>query len=179
MPEKESKSLVPDEVISSKIYFIRDKNVMLDKDLAELYCVETRVLNQAVQRNKERFPEDFMFQLSAEEYEILISQFVTSSWGGTRKMPYAFTEQGVAMLSSVLRSKQAIRVNIQIMRIFTRFKELLADNLNLYIEIEKIKKKIANQDQNIELVFSYLDELIEKKRRSIKKIGFRRSNERD
>ena len=179
MPEKESKSLVPDEVISSKIYFIRDKNVMLDKDLAELYCVETRVLNQAVQRNKERFPEDFMFQLSEDEHEILISQFVTSSWGGTRKMPYAFTEQGVAMLSSVLRSKQAIRVNIQIMRIFTRFKELLADNLNLYIEIEKIKKKIANQDQNIELVFSYLDELIEKKRRSIKKIGFRRSNERD
>lgn len=147
--------------------------------MAELYVVETRVLNQAVNRNKERFPEDFMFQLSSKEFEILISQFVTSSWGGTRKLPYAFTEQGVAMLSSVLRSKQAIRVNIQIMRIFTRFKELLADNINLYLEIEKIKKKITIQDQNIELVFSYLDELIEKNKRSIKKIGFRRSDERD
>lgn len=122
MPEKESKSLVPDEVISSKIYFIRDKNVMLDKDLAELYCVETRVLNQAVQRNKERFPEDFMFQLSEEEYDILISQFVTSSWGGTRKIPYAFTEQGVAMLSSVLNSDRAVSVNIRNIRIFSRMK---------------------------------------------------------
>ena len=177
MSDKESRSLVPDEVITSKIYFIRDKNVMLDKDLAELYGVETRVLNQAVQRNKERFPEDFMFQLNAKEFEILISQFVTSSWGGTRKMPYAFTEQGVAMLSSVLRSKQAIKVNIQIMRIFTRFKELLADNLYIHLEIEKIKKKIANQDQSIELVFSYLDELIQKKKGPIQKIGFRRSDE--
>ena len=122
MPEKESKSLLPDEVISSKIYFIRDENVMLDKDLAELYGVETRVLNQAVQRNKERFPEDFMFQLSEEEYDILISQFVTSSWGGTRKIPYAFTEQGVAMLSSVLNSDRAVSVNIRNIRIFSRMK---------------------------------------------------------
>ncbi len=174
-----SKSIIPVEVITSKIYFIRNKSVMLDKDLAELYGVETRALNQAVLRNKERFPEDFMFQINRKEYEILISQFVTSSWGGTRKLPYAFTEQGVAMLSSVLRSEQAIKVNIQIMRIFTRFTDLLADNLNLYLEIEKVKKKIANQDQNIELVFSYLDEIIKKKEKSIKKIGFRRSDEGD
>ena len=94
-------------------------------------------------------------------------------------MPYEFTEQGVAMLSSVLRSKQAIKVNIQIMRIFTRFRELLADNLNLHLEIEEIKRKIASQDQNIELVFSYLDELIEKQEQSVRRIGFRRSDEDD
>ena len=152
---------------------------MLDKDLAELYRVETRALNQAVQRNKERFPEDFMFQINRKEYDVLISQFVTSSWGGTRKLPYAFTGQGVAMLSSVLRSERAIKVNIQIMRIFTRFKDLLADNLNLYLEIEKVKKKIANHDKNIELVFSYLDEIIRRKERPIKKIGFRRSDAGD
>ena len=174
-----SKSIIPVEVITSKIYFIRNKSVMLDKDLAELYGVETRALNQAVLRNKERFPEDFMFQINRKEYEILISQFVTSSWGGTRKLPYAFTEQGVAMLSSVLRSERAIKVNIQIMRIFTRFKDLLADNLNLYLEIEKVKKKIANHDKNIELVFSYLDEIIKRKERPIKKIGFRRSDAGD
>jgi len=94
-------------------------------------------------------------------------------------LPYEFTEQGVAMLSSVLRSKQAIKVNIQIMRIFTRFRELLADNLNLHLEIEEIKRKIASQDQNIELVFSYLDELIEKQEQSVRRIGFRRSDEDD
>ena len=152
---------------------------MLDKDLAELYGVETRTLNQAVQRNKDRFPEDFMFQLSRYEFEILISQIVISSWGGTRKLPYAFTEQGVAMLSSVLRSKQAIKVNIQIMRIFTRFRELLADNLNIHLELEEIKRKIDSQDQNIELVFSYLDELIDKNEQSIRRIGFRRLDEDD
>lgn len=179
MTNEEKNISIPNDVITSKIYLIRDKKVMLDKDLAQLYGVETRTLNQAVQRNKDRFPEDFMFQLSQDEFEILISQFVISSWGGTRKLPYAFTEQGVAMLSSVLRSKQAIKVNIQIMRIFTRFRELLADNLNLYLEIEEIKRKIASQDQNIELVFSYLDELIEKKEQSIRRIGFRRLDEDD
>ena len=101
---------------------------MLDSDLAELYEVETRALNQAVSRNLARFPEEFMFQLSPGEFEILISQIVTSSWGGTRKMPFAFTEYGVAMLSSVLRSKRAIKVNIQIMLVFSRIREMLIDS---------------------------------------------------
>jgi len=153
---------VSENLVASKIYLIRDKRVMLDRDLAELYEVETRVLNQAVSRNMERFPEVFMFQLNKQEFEILKSQFVTSSWGGTRKLPYVFTEQGVAMLSSVLRSKKAIQVNIQIMIVFTKVRQLLSDNLNIKLEIEAIKNKLVNHDKNIELVFSYLDELIEK-----------------
>ena len=106
------------DAIKSKIHTVRGQRVMLDKDLASLYGVEVRVLNQAVKRNIKRFPEDFMFQLNAEEWEILKSHFVTSSWGGARKVPYAFTEQGVAMLSSVLKSETAIEVNIRIMRAF-------------------------------------------------------------
>lgn len=136
---------------------------MLDKDLAELYQVETRVLNQQVQRNLKRFPDDFMFQLTQSEFESLISQFVISKRGGTRKLPFVFTEQGVSMLSSVLNSKMAIAVNIQIMRIFTRVRQMLMDNTELRLDIEKIKKKLDNQDKNMEIVFRYLDELLEKK----------------
>ncbi len=148
---------------------------MLDRDLAELYEVETKVLNQAVRRNIERFPEAFLFQLTPDEFEILKSQFVTSSWGGTRKLPYAFTDQGVAMLSSVLRSKKAIQVNIQIMLIFSKVREILLDSLNLKLDIEKIKKRLSNQDRNIELVFTYLNELIEKQQnpQPRKRIGFK------
>ncbi len=134
---------------------------MLDRDLADLYEVETKVLNQAVRRNLERFPEVFMFQLTTSEFEILKSQIVTSSWGGTRKLPFAFTEQGVAMLSSVLRSKKAIQVNIQIMLVSSKVREILLDTLNLKLDIEVIKKRLSNQDKNIELVFTNLDELIE------------------
>lgn len=153
---------IPDEIITSKIYLVRDKKVMLDEDLAELYGVETRRLNEQVKRNIGRFPEDFMFQLTKEEFDILIFQIGASSWGGRRKLPYAFTEQGVAMLSGVLNSELAITVNIQIMRVFTKVREFLMDNLSVRLEIEEIKKKLVNQDKNIELVFSYLDEMIEK-----------------
>ena len=158
---------------------IPDEKVMLDRDLAQLYHVETKVLKQAVRRNLDRFPNDFMFELSIEEFTILRSQFVTSSWGGARYVPMAFAEQGVAMLSSVLKSKQAIHVNIQIMRVFTRMREMLTDTLSLKLDIEEIKKKLENQDKNIELVFSYLDELIEKKDNpeSRKRVGFKRKNE--
>ena len=114
--------LLTEEKVISKIYLIRDKKVMLDRDLAEMYGVETRVLNQSVKRNSKRFPEDFMFQLTEEESENLISQFVISSHGGLRKLPYAFTEQGVAMLSSVLHSDTAIEVNISIIRIFSKIR---------------------------------------------------------
>ncbi len=113
-------SLLSEETIANKIYFIRNQKVMLDRDLAALYGIETKVLNQAVKRNMSRFPEDFMFQLTEIEFQNLKSQIVTSSWGGSRKLPSAFTEHGVLMLSSVLKSDKAIQVNIQIMRIFTK-----------------------------------------------------------
>jgi hypothetical protein len=157
------KLIIPDEVVISKIYYIREQKVMLDSDLAELYNVETRVLNQQVKRNIDRFPDDFMFQLSDAEWETLKLQNESSSWGGRRKLPYVFTEHGVLMLSSALNSKKAIAVNIQIMRIFTKLRTMLTDNLSLKIDIEEIKKKVSNQSKNIELVFQYLDELTEKK----------------
>ena len=165
---------IPDEIITSKIYLIRGQKVMLDRDLAELYGVTTGNLNKAVGRNIKRFPDDFMFELDKEEFDNLRSQFDTSKWGGTRKPPKAFTEQGVAMLSGVLNSDRAIAVNIQIIRVFTKIREVLTDTLNLRLEIEEIKKKLSNQSKNIELVFSYLDELIEKKETPRKQIGFKK-----
>ena len=176
MAEENNEITLSENLVANKIYLIRDKRVMLDKDLAELYEVETRVLNQAVSRNMERFPEAFMFQLTQTEFEILKSQIVISSWGGTRKLPFAFTEQGVAMLSSVLRSKRAIQVNIQIMMVFTKVREMLVDTISLKLDIEEIKRKLENQDKNIELVFNYLDELMEKQEnpKSRKMIGYKR-----
>jgi hypothetical protein len=128
--------------------------------ISKTHFLSTSNLNKAVKRNFKRFPGDFMFQLNKEEYEILRFQFGTSSWGGTRSLPYAFTEQGVAMLSGILNSDRAISVNIQIMRIFTRIRQMLTDTLSLKLEIEEIKKKLQNQDKNIELIFSYFKFLI-------------------
>jgi len=119
-----SKLAIPVSIIEQRIYLIRDKKVMLSNDLAELYQVEVRTLVQAVKRNKDRFPADFMFQLNAKEFQNLKSQIVISSWGGVRRAPYAFTEQGVAMLSSVLRSKRAIQVNVAIMRAFVKLRAI-------------------------------------------------------
>lgn len=154
---------ISEQIITDKIYIIRNQKVMLDRDLASLYEVETRVLNQAVKRNIGRFPDDFMFEVSKEEFDNLISQIVTSSWGGTRKLPFAFTEHGVMMLSSVLKSDKAIQTNIQIMRTFTKVKQMLLDTSEMKINIVQIQKKLENHDKNIELVFSYLEELNEKK----------------
>ncbi|PCE63362.1 ORF6N domain-containing protein [Sediminicola luteus] len=171
------KQIIPDEVVANKIYYIRDCKVMLDSHLAELYGVETRVLNQQVKRNMDRFPEDFMFQLTEFEWETLKAHKTASSWGGRRKLPNVFTEHGVLMLSSVLKSKRAIAVNIQIMRVFTRLREMLTDNLSIKLEIESIKKKLANQSSNIELVFNYLDELntkLEKPSKPRNKIGYKK-----
>ena len=172
------KEIIPSERIAKSIYLIRGMKVMLDRDLSRLYGVETRVLKQAVRRNIERFPEDFMFELSNQEFTILRSQIATSSWGGTRYVPMVFTEQGVAMLSSVLNSACAIMVNIQIMRVFTKVRELLVDNLSIRLEIEEIRKQLGNHDKNIELVFCYLDELIEKhdNPKPRKAIGFKTSS---
>jgi hypothetical protein len=175
MVKESSQLAIPDEIITNKIYLIRDKKVMLDEDRAELYGVTTGNLNKAVHRNISRFPEDFMFQLTKAEFDNLIFQIGTSSWGGRRKLPYVFTEQGVAMLSGVLNSDRAIMVNIQIMRVFTKVREYLMDNLSVRLDIEEIKKKLENQDKNIELVFTYLDELIEKheKPKPGRSIGFK------
>jgi ORF6N domain len=168
--------IIPDEIITNKIYLIREQKVMLDSDLARLYEVETKQLKRQVRRNMERFPEDFMFELSSVEYEILRSQFGTLKRGEHAKyLPMVFTEQGVAMLSSVINSAVAIRMNIQIIRVFTKIRESLTNNLNVKLEIEEIKKKLINHDKNIELVFSYLDELIDKKENAVErtKIGYK------
>jgi hypothetical protein len=156
---------IPDEIVMNKIYVIRNQKVMLDSDLAELYGVETKVLKQAVKRNLSRFPEDFMFELTEIEFESLRSQFVTSKIGrgGVRYTPMVFTEQGVAMLSSVLNSEKAIFVNIQIIRIFTKIRQILSDNTELRLGIEELRKKTENNTKNIEVVFQYLDELLDKK----------------
>ena len=140
------------ELIQSKIYEIREQRVMLDFDLAALYQVETRVLNQAVKRNMKRFPSDFMFQLTSDEWAILKSQFVISSWGGTRKLPYAFTEQGLAMLSGVLNSDIAIQVHINIMRAFVAVRQMLA---NPPIDrLGNIEKEVKELKEYIEEVFA-------------------------
>jgi len=131
--------------------------VILDRDLAELYEVETRVLNQAVKRNIKRFPKDFMFQLTKDEFKILKSQIVTSRWGGVRKLPLAFTEQGIAMLSGILNSDRAIHVNIQIMRVFVQFRQLLFDNEELRKELLEFKQIT---DERFQIVFETLDQLL-------------------
>lgn len=152
---------------------------MLDKDLAELYQVETRVLNQAVRRNIDRFPKDFMFQLSKHEFENWISQFVISNSEkmGLRKMPLVFTEQGVAMLSSVLNSKRAIAVNIQIIRIFTHMREILLTHKDILLQLEKIETRLTGDDEDLKLVFKYLKQLLNPSQEPRRKIGFKRSNE--
>ncbi|HRN41733.1 MAG TPA: ORF6N domain-containing protein [Vicingus sp.] len=148
--------IIPQEVIINKIYSIRGQKVMLDSDLAELYGVETKRLNEQVKRNNSRFPDDFMFQLTIQEWENLKSQIATSSWGGRRKLPYAFTEHGVLMLSSVLNSDRAIAVNIHIMRVYTKLKEMLLIHKDVLVELETIKQKVGSNSNDIELIFNYL-----------------------
>jgi phage regulator Rha-like protein len=170
---------IPEQIITNKIYLIREQKVMLDRDLAELYGVETKVLKQAVRRNIKRFPDDFMFEMTKEELEIWRSQFATTSEDkkGLRYAPFCFTEQGVTMLSCILNSERAIEVNIRIIRVFTKLREILTDNLSVKLEIEEIKKKLSSHSKNIELVFNYLDELIEKKdnEKPRNKIGYKNS----
>lgn len=149
---------IPTERIESRIYLLRGHKVMLSPDLADLYEVEPRALVQAVKRNMERFPEDFMFQLSQEEFDNLKSQIVISSWGGRRRAtPYAFTEQGVAMLSSVLRSKRAVMVNVEIMRAFVRLRQMLAANADLASKFAALEKKY---DAQFKVVFDAIRELM-------------------
>jgi len=159
------------EVIATKILLIRGKRVILDKDLAKLYEVDTSQLTRQVRRNINRFPEDFMFQLTKDEFQNLMCQIGISSWGGTRKLPYAFTEQGVAMLSGVLHSKRAIRVNIQIMRAFIQLKRMLLTNAGLRRKIEEMERKY---DKQFAIVFQAIKQLLEPPPVKGKKvIGFR------
>ncbi len=170
-------SIIPIERIERTILLIRGKKVILDKDLAELYGVETFNLNKAVKRNIDRFPEDFMFQLTQEEFRNLKFHFGISSWGGTRRIPFVFTELGVAMLSSVLNSKLAIKVNIQIMRAFVALRELLATNKDLERKLEELEKKY---DQQFKAVFEAIKQLISSTEKEAAKpkqpIGFKISD---
>ena len=169
--------LIPLEHITSRIYFIRNQKVMLDRDLAELYGVETKQLKRAVKRNKVRFPPDFMFELSDDELEILRCQIGTSSWESVRYAPLAFSEKGVAMLSTVLSSEHAIRVNIQIIRIFTKMRALLSSQKEILQKLEQLEKKELEQDEKIVLIFKYLKQLEKTKQDEIefknrKRVGF-------
>ncbi len=155
--------------ITSRIYTIRGIKVMLDRDLAALYKVETRILNQAVRRHLKRFPDDFMFQLDKPEFDNLKSQFVISSWGGIRKMPLAFTEQGVAMLSGILNSDRAIEVNIQIMRAFVQLRHIAIEHADLKREIEALRNQT---EERFEIVFEVLDKLVSDDESSNRKIGY-------
>ena len=151
---------IVEEKIVNKIYLIRGMKVMLDFELSELYETETKQLKRQVRRNIERFPDDFMFELTTEEFSDLRSQFGTSSWGGSRYTPMAFTEQGVAMLSSVLNSSTAIKVNIQIIRVFTRMKEMLLTNKDILLKLEQLENKVSQHDENIQMIFEALKQLI-------------------
>jgi hypothetical protein len=162
--EKANLTTLPDEVLLNKIYMIRGQKVMLDRDLAELYGVETKQLKRQVNRNIERFPADFMFELTKQEAEVSRCQIGALKQGENIKyLPYAFTEHGLLMLSSVLNSPKAIQVNIKIMRVFTSIRKALTDNTELRLIIEELRKKTDNNTKNIEVVFQYFDELLNKK----------------
>ena len=152
------RGLVPIELIQSKIVVLRDEKVMIDRDLAELYSVETKQLKRAVRRNIDRFPADFMFELTREEYNSLRSHFGTSSWGGTRYLPMAFTEQGVAMLSSVLNSKRAIEVNIAIMRAFVQLRKITSSQKQLARKLQEIEARLEDHDESIGAIFEAIQQ---------------------
>jgi hypothetical protein len=169
--------IIPNEVIANQIYFIRDQKVMLDADLAELYDVIPKRLRQQVSRNLDKFPEHFMFRLTELEVEMMIAEKAILSkqvLGGS--LPYVFTEHGVLQLANVLKSKRATEMSIKIIEVFVGLRNFLTENLNLKLEVEMIKRKLINQDKNIELVFSYLDELIDKQENPIErnKIGYKK-----
>jgi len=167
----------PYELIMSKIFIIRGQKVMLDKDLAELYGVTTGNFNKAVQRNSGRFPFDFMFQLTKEEYDNLIFQFGISRWGGNRKLPYCFTEQGVAMLSGVLNSDRAIEVNIRIIRIFALMREMLLTHKDILLKLDNMEQQVVRNSDDIAMIFEALRQLLNPPHPPPKPVGFRRKDE--
>ena len=169
----EMKLQLKKESILQRIYIIRDVKVMIDFELAELYNIENKHLKRQVKRNLERFPADFMFVLNQEEHEILRRQIGTSSWGGVRYPPMAFTEQGVAMLSSVLNSSTAIAVNIEIIRVFSRMKELAVANKEVLLRLEELENKVSHHDDDIKVVFEALKQLIHRPNPPRERIGFK------
>ena len=162
MAKKELQVLVAEQKILNKIYVVRGEKVMVDKDLAEMYGVETKQLKRQVKRNIDRFPKDFMFQLTKKEFEILRSQIGTSSWGGTRYLPMAFSEQGIAMLSSILNSKTAIEVNIRVIRVFTKLREYALTHKEILFQLAKLEKEVKGNSKDIENIFMVMKELLEK-----------------
>ncbi len=178
MVKKELQTLVIEQKILNRIYVVRGQKIMLDEDLAEMYSVETKRLNEQVKRNISRFPKDFMFTLSEKDYKNLKSQNATSSWGGRRKLPNAFTEQGVAMLSSVLNSDTAIEVNIRIIRVFTRLKEYALTHKEILLQLAKLEKEVKGNSKDIENIFVVLKELLEKESKTTprRRIGFKPDN---
>jgi len=182
MKKSVTEKLISDEEVMNKIYLIRGKKVMLDRDLAELYGVTTGNLNLAVKRNKGRFPDDFMFVLTREEFEFLILQFAISKKegrGGRRKLPNVFTEEGVSMLSGILNSEIAIRVHIQIIRVFAKMRELLLTQREILLQLEKMEKKLAGHDEDIISIFNYLKHLLNPAQPPRRRVGFRRKNEEE
>ena len=166
---------LPEEVVIRKIYWIRENKVMMDFDLANLYGVSTKALKQAIRRNRKRFPNDFLFELTPSEFQILRSQTVTSSWGGLRYLLFAFTEQGVAMLSGILNSDRAIQVNIAIMRAFVQIRRFFESNKELAKKIEELQKAVSGHDEKIELIFSAIKQLMAEKENPVKRnpVGFK------
>ncbi len=180
---KAKKSIIlADEVVMNKIFLIRGQKVMIDRDMAELYGVETKVLKQAVRRNMERFPEDFMFEMNKKEFTNWRSQIVTSIQGdrmGLRHAPFCFTEQGVTMLSCILNSERAITVNIQIIRIFTKLREMILTHKDILLKLEQLEKKVTANDEDMQAIFIALKQLLNTPQLPRPRVGYRRSNEKD
>ena len=166
--------LMTHERIAEKIFLVRGHKVMLDRDLAKLYRVRTKVLNQAIKRNSDRFPHDFMFQLNKEEFENWRSQFVTSKSDrmGLRRAPFAFTEHGILMLSSVLNSKRAIQVNIAIMRVFVRLREIMLANKDLALRLEKLERTVEKQGEQTHAIFEIVKDFMTVEEKPKRRIGF-------
>jgi hypothetical protein len=175
MAKKNLQLLVMEQKILNRIYVIRNQKIMLDEDLAAMYNVETKRLNEQVKRNAKRFPKDFMFRLTSKEFENLKSQNATSNWGGRRKLPNAFTEQGIAMLSGILNSDVAIEVNIRIIRVFTKLREYALTHKEILIHLAKMEKEVRGNSKDIENIFLVLKELVEKHRNPAprNRIGFK------
>ncbi|HNW97517.1 MAG TPA: ORF6N domain-containing protein [Bacteroidales bacterium] len=181
MSKTENKIMIPEEIILSKIYLIRDKKVMLDRDLAEFYGIETRRLKEQVRRNIERFPEDFMIEFTKEELENFRQQFGSTSKEimGLRIAPFAFTEHGILMLASVLNTERAIQINIHLVRVFNKMREVLLTHKELFLEMDKIKSKFIDYDNKFILIFEYLKQFEESKQQQLdhanrKRIGFKK-----
>ncbi len=171
-----SKIIIPEEVIINKIYVIRGQKVMLDRDLAELYGVETKVLKQTVKRNIDRFPEDFMFEMNDQEFQDWRSQSVTSNKGdkmGLRYAPYCFTEQGVTMISCILRTSRAIEVNIRIIRIFTKLRQMLLTHKDILLKLEVLEKQVSQNNEDVQAIFSALKQLLQEPEKPRKEVGFK------